>query len=410
MLEFLICSMLTIFPDFLYRRFVQGKRVGREINLYSMWFELRWGITACVILTLSLITLVFYFHPSTTNVTSIFRTVTILPEMSGRVAEVYVSTNDRVAAGQPLFRLDDSAQRAALETASRRVAEIDAETKVAQSELAGADAAIEQARSAYQQALDELSTKQELMNRGSNTVSAREIERLQNLADGRLAGIDAATAAKRTVEIRIATLLPAQKASAEASLQEAEVELAKTLVSAGIDGTVQQFALRPGDVVNPMLRPAGILVPAEAGRVALIAGFGQIEAQVLKPGMIGEVTCSAKPFVIIPMVVTEVQDVIASGQLRPTDQLIDVQNLARPGTLTAFLEPLYPGGLDGIPPGSNCIANAYTSNHDRLASPDVGALERFWLHMIDTVGLVHAMILRLQALLLPVQTLVLGGH
>lgn len=410
MLEFLICSMLTIFPDFLYRRFVQGKRVGREINLYSMWFELRWGITACVILTLSLITLVFYFHPSTTNVTSIFRTVTILPEMSGRVAEVYVSTNDRVAAGQPLFRLDDSAQRAALETASRRVAEIDAETTVAQSELDGADAVIEQARSAYQQALDELSTKQELMNRGSNTVSAREIERLQNLADGRLAGIDAATAAKRTVEIRIATLLPAQKASAEASLQEAEVELAKTLVSAGIDGTVQQFALRPGDVVNPMLRPAGILVPAEAGRVALIAGFGQIEAQVLKPGMIGEVTCSAKPFVIIPMVVTEVQDVIASGQLRPTDQLIDVQNLARPGTLTAFLEPLYPGGLDGIPPGSNCIANAYTSNHDRLASPDVGALERFWLHMIDTVGLVHAMILRLQALLLPVQTLVLGGH
>jgi hypothetical protein len=29
---------------------------------------------------------------------------------------------------------------------------------------------------------------------------------------------------------------------------------------------------------------------------------------------------------------------------------------------------------------------------------------------VDTVGLVHAMILRLQALLLPVQTLVLQGH
>lgn len=410
MLEFLICSMLTIFPDFLYRRYVQGKRVGREINLYSMWFELRYGITACVILTLSLITLIFYFHPSTTNVTSIFRTVTILPEMGGRVAEVYVATNDRVAAGQPLFRLDDSEQRADLETATRRVAELDAETTVAQSELAGADAAIQQARSAYQQALDELETKQELMSRGSNTVSAREIERLQNVADGRLAGIDAATAAKRTAEIRISTLLPAQKASAEAALREAEVELGKTLVTAGIDGTVQQFALRPGDVVNPMLRPAGILVPAEAGKVALIAGFGQIEAQVLKPGMIGEVTCIAKPFVVIPMVVTEVQDVIASGQLRPTDQLIDVQNLARPGTLTAFMEPLYPGGLEGIPPGSHCIANAYTNNHDRLASPDIGALEWFYLHVIDTVGLVHAMILRLQALLLPVQTLVLGGH
>ncbi len=34
---------------------------------------------------------------------------------------------------------------------------------------------------------------------------------------------------------------------------------------------------------------------------------------------------------------------------------------------------------------------------------------RFVLHAIDTVGLVHAMLLRLQALILPFRTLVLGG-
>lgn len=410
MLEFLICSMLTILPDFLFRRYVQGKRIGREINLYSMWFELRWGITACVILTLSLITLIFYFHPSTKNVTAVFRTVTILPEMGGRVSEVYVAANDRVKAGQPLFKLDDSEQQADLETARRRVAELDAETTVAQSELVAADAAIQQARSAHQQAVDELETKQQLMSRGSNTVSQREIERLQNVVDGRQAGVEAAQAAKRTAEIRISTLLPAQKASAEAALAEAEVTLGKTVVTAGVDGTVQQFTLRRGDVVNPMLRPAGILVPADAGRVTLVAGFGQIEAQVLKPGMIGEVTCIARPFVVIPMVITQVQDVIASGQLRPTDQLIDLQQIARPGTLTAFMEPLYPGGLAGLPPGSHCIANAYTSTHDRLAAPGVSTWQRIGLHVIDTVGVVHAMILRLQALLLPVQVLVLGDH
>ena len=67
--------------------------------------------------------------------------------------------------------------------------------------------------------------------------------------------------------------------------------------------------------------------------------------------------------------------------------------------------------FEGIPPGSTCIANAYTSNHDRLDSPDVGTIERFVLHGIDTVGIVHAIVLRIQALLLPVQTLVLsGGH
>jgi multidrug resistance efflux pump len=158
-----------------------------------------------------------------------------------------------------------------------------------------------------------------------------------------------------------------------------------------------------------MVRPAGVLVP-ERRVTGLLAGFGQIEAQVIKPGMIGEVTCIAKPWQIVPMVVTEVQNVIASGQVRATDQLVDVQQLARPGTITVIMEPLYPGQLDDLPQGGSCIANAYTSNHEALKDPEIGALRRFGLHAIDTVGLVHAMILRIQALLLPVQTLVFGGH
>ena len=64
-----------------------------------------------------------------------------------------------------------------------------------------------------------------------------------------------------------------------------------------------------------MLRPAGILVP-ERRVTGLLAGFGQIESGVIKVGMIGEVTCLAKPLTIIPMVVTEIQDVIAAGQVR----------------------------------------------------------------------------------------------
>ena len=114
MFELLLCSMLTVLPDYIYRRYVQGKRLGQEINLYTVWFELRWGITACLVLTIALITTIFYFHPATRNVTAIFRTVTILPETNGRVAEVYVALNEKVAAGQPLFRLDDAEQRAAV--------------------------------------------------------------------------------------------------------------------------------------------------------------------------------------------------------------------------------------------------------------------------------------------------------
>ena len=81
MLELVLCSLFTIVPDYLYRRYVQGKRIGHEITLYSVWFELRWGLTACLMLTVLLITIIFYHHPSTTSVTAFFRTIPILPEI-----------------------------------------------------------------------------------------------------------------------------------------------------------------------------------------------------------------------------------------------------------------------------------------------------------------------------------------
>ncbi|MDQ6437555.1 HlyD family secretion protein, partial [Mesorhizobium sp. LHD-90] len=244
----------------------------------------------------------------------------------------------------------------------------------------------------------------------ADVVTRRELERLKVLADGREGAVREALASKEVLQTQIATLLPAQKASAEAALAQAQVELDRTVVRAGVTGVVQQFALRAGDVVNPMIRSAGILVPTENRRVGLVGGFLQIEAQVMKVGMIAEATCAAKPLTIIPMVVTEIQHVIASGQVRTTDQLVDVAQLARPGTITVYLEPLWPGLLDGIPPGSSCIANAYTNNHDELASPDISTGRWLYLHLIDAVGLVHALILRLQSILLPIQTLVLGDH
>ncbi len=408
MFELMLCSLLTIFPDYLYRRYVQKKRIGYEINLYTMWYELRWGISACLMLTISLITLIFYFHPSTKSVTAVFRTVTILPETVGRVDEVYVGLNQKVEAGAPLFRLDDAQQKAAVETARRQIAELDAEAKVAQTELAAADGQIQEAQGALQVAVDEYEMKAELLTK--DAVARREVDRLANTIESRKGTLSAAISKKDTLQAKITGLLPAQRASAEAALTQAQVELDKTLVRAGVSGTVQQFTLRPGDVVNTMIRPAGILVPTAAGRGTLIAGFGQIEAQVIKRGMIAEATCIGKPFTVIPLVVTEVQDVIAAGQLRPTDQLIDVQQLAQPGTLTVFLQPLFENGLDDIPPGSSCIANAYTNNHDALADKNIGTLQWVFLHVVDTVGLVHAMILRMQAMLLPVQTLVFTGH
>lgn len=325
MLELLVCALFTIFPDCLYRRYGQGKRFGKEITLYSVWFEPRWGLVTCVMLTLGLITVIFYNHPSTTNAAVFFRTVPIVPEINGRVAQVHVGFSEAVAKGAPIFTLDSRTQQAAAQT-------------------------------------------------------------------------------------KISTLLPAERASAAAALAQAEVEPGKTVARAGFAGRVEQFTLRVGDVVNPFMRPAGTIIPAEAGRGRLQAGFSQIEAQVIKVGMAAEVTCVSKPWTIIPMVVTGVQDFIAAGQIRSGEQLLDAQQVVRPGTILTFLEPLYEGGLDGVTPGSNCIANAYSSNHEAIAAKETGTFRRIVLHAVDTAGLAHALLLRIQAQLLPIRTLVLSGH
>ena len=91
--------------------------------------------------------------------------------------------------------------------------------------------------------------------------------------DGRAGNLAAAQAQFEAISTRIDTLLPAQRDSAAAALAQAETEIAKATVFAGTNGTVKQFKLQVGDVVNPILRPAGILVPDGSGVGRFQAGF-----------------------------------------------------------------------------------------------------------------------------------------
>ena len=413
MLELILCSLVTVLPDYLFRRYREGKRWGDQITFFTMWYELRWGITACLILTVSFITVVFYYHPSTTNAGPYFRTIPLLPEGGGRVEEVFVRNGEAVSAGDPLFSLLDSAQVAGVNVAESQLAQIASAFAQAEVQLEGAKATLTQAKSALAQAENELAKKTELSARGQQLVSKIEIERLENTVAQRRGGVQAAEANITAAETQISDVLPAQRESAQRQLEQAQVALDKTVVYAGVDGQVAQFFLQRGDYVNPILRPAGVLIPSdgpESGRYQIAAGFNQLSAQVVKVGTITEVVCMSKPFTVIPMIVTRVQPVVAAGQLKPADVLLDAQQRARPGTLTVVMEPLYEGGLSDVMPGSKCIANAYTSNHELLEEGDLGFGQTLFLHMVDTVGVIHAIILRMQALLMPVQMLVFAGH
>jgi hypothetical protein len=84
--------------------------------------------------------------------------------------------------------------------------------------------------------------------------------------------------------------------------------------------------MRP--IVSPNA-PGGILNP-DGVEQALSAGSGQIEAQVMKLGMVAEASCISKPWTII-----HGGDGPVGGEL-----LVDAQQVQIPGTVLAFLEPI----------------------------------------------------------------------
>jgi multidrug resistance efflux pump len=245
MLELLLCATFTILPDYLCRRYRQGKRFGHEITFFSVWFELRFGIISCLMVTVALIMVILHYHPSTSTATLYFRTVPILPEINGRVSEVHVDFSAPVKKGDVIFKLDSSKQEAAMETARRKIAEVDAAMLAAQADILKAEGQIQQAKGDCQQASDELDVKRELQKRNPGIVPQRDIEKLEMLLAGRRATLDSAMASKQSATTRVTALLPAEKANAQAALDAAQADLDKTIVRAGANGRVEQSRFAP---------------------------------------------------------------------------------------------------------------------------------------------------------------------
>jgi multidrug resistance efflux pump len=187
---------------------------------------------------------VFYNHPATSNVTLFYRTIPILPETNGRVSEVSLGYSGHVEKGAPIFKLDASRQKAAVETARRRVAEVEAAMAVAENDISKAEHQLDEAKANLQLAQYELDTKQNLQRIDPSALPAREVGRVKLLVQGRTAAVNSATAARDTAQQRLSTQLQAEKASAEAALDQAEVELSKTVIRAGVNGRIEQFTLR----------------------------------------------------------------------------------------------------------------------------------------------------------------------
>ena len=166
--------------------------------------------------------------------------VTIAPKVSGYVAEVYVTDNQTVTAGQPLVRLDSRLYQAILEqakaTIAARRADIErgeAELLQQQANIAQARANLEGARSSEAHAIEEVKRYEPLVATGAETN-----ERLADLKNAR-------NQATSTVAADVAALLSTQR---QPATTQAQIDQAKAQLEAA-DAQTRQAQLDMGDTV-----------------------------------------------------------------------------------------------------------------------------------------------------------------
>lgn len=190
------------------------------------------------------------------------RTSRVTPSVSGTVQEILARPGTAVTQGQTVLRLDDESARLDVESARQGVRRAEIELRSARrasGESAGqADAGLESARVALQQAEEALADGRALHEAGAMSRSElRSLEAQREQAQAQwVSARDAAAQASRSGEEDLAAL-ELSLASARTELQRAEQRLEDTRLAAPFDGEVVETFVEEGEMAaagNPAFR------------------------------------------------------------------------------------------------------------------------------------------------------------
>jgi HlyD family secretion protein len=195
--------------------------------------------------------------------------VMVASSIGGTLVALDVERGDRVEAGAPLYRLDDLAERAAVDEANERLKQAEAQlanlmTGKRQPEIEAIIAQRAQAEAALRQSEAEYRRQLELQRTGVAARKAVDDARSRRDQDrSRIAELDAelevAHMPARSDEIEAAE---AAVAAAHAALAQAQWRLDQKIGSAPAAGTVVDTLYRPGEMVPAGLPVVQLLPPA----------------------------------------------------------------------------------------------------------------------------------------------------
>ncbi|HTT04140.1 MAG TPA: HlyD family secretion protein [Steroidobacteraceae bacterium] len=227
--------------------------------------------------------------------------VTVAPRVGGYVQALYVQENQKVAAGQPLLRIDARNYQAAL---SQQSADLDARRAgidFADNQIRQQQALVAQNRAqlAGAEANAKFASEQEQryrMLRDQGVETEERYEQVLNQRDQAQASLQAANAAVRVAERQLATMQSslsqsrAQLQAAQAMVNTAKLNLDDTLLRASVAGRVGDDTARLGEYVEPGTRLMSI-VPVR--QVYAVANFKETQIRRMRIGQSATVRVDA---------------------------------------------------------------------------------------------------------------------
>ena len=228
-------------------------------------------------------------------------TVLIMPQVSGYVVEVLVNDNEHVEAGQVLARIDPTTFQARLDQAiananalEAAVAAVDDKAALEQAVIAERAAGLSSARAEASRADADLRRYVGLAGQG--WVSDQKLQAVRAGADQSRAGVARAEAALEAERRSAASLgsaraqTVAQAAAARAAVEQARLDLERTVIRAPVAGVVGARSVRPGQLVQP---GGSLMSVVPLGRTYVVANFKETQVARLRIGQPVEIKADA---------------------------------------------------------------------------------------------------------------------
>lgn len=208
--------------------------------------------------------------------------VQMAPDFGGLVKDVYVTHNESVKKGQPLFQMDPHQWQSKVDLKTAQLASAGTNVAELNQQVVEANAAVDRARANLK--VSQLKFEQVSEAAQTNAVSRLRVEETENSVQVKKAELAAAIAKQRTAEIALDSEVGDQHsvvAEVLAELEEARYNLKHTTVVAPSDGYVANLQLYPGAFVR-LKQPVMAFVNTE--EYWLVATVRQRGAQHLKTG------------------------------------------------------------------------------------------------------------------------------